>query len=253
MVSPLISKHDTFWVHYNIVARYCQAVCSLPALECFEGCSPPPPSCMLLYSSDKPERTNFPHETKTSLRPAGRPYPDLRHRQGGPQPGGARPGGRHRSESGRQLPAERRDLCSPPGTAGCLRRLERLVGQQPKGGCRRLRQPVRHRKPVPKYRDGQRPYIQRQGLCGAWPDLHPPADSGHRPGRQRGLGSPAGRRGGDLSRRGSQRHGPLLAQPHHQRRESGREHDRPDRRGQCGAEPGCGEGVPQHHSRRDRS
>lgn len=49
---------------------------------------------MLLYSSDKPERTNFPHETKTSLRPAGRPYPDLRHRQGGPQPGGARPGGR---------------------------------------------------------------------------------------------------------------------------------------------------------------
>lgn len=23
------------------------------------------------------------------------------------------------------------------GTAGCLRRLERLVGQQPKGGCRR--------------------------------------------------------------------------------------------------------------------
>ena len=44
--------------------------------------------------------------------------------------------------------------------------------------------PVRHRKPVPKYRDGQRPYIQRQGLCGAWPDLHPPADSGHRPGRR---------------------------------------------------------------------
>ena len=33
---------------------------------------------MLLYSSDKPERTNFPHETKTSLWPAGRPYPDLR-------------------------------------------------------------------------------------------------------------------------------------------------------------------------------
>ena len=50
---------------------------------------------------------------------------------------------------------------------------------------------------------------------------------------------------------GARRGGPLLAQPHHQRREPGRGHGRPDRRGQRGAQPGGGGGVPRHHPRCD--
>lgn len=65
-----------------------------------------------------------------------------------------------------------------------------------KGGCRRLRQPVRHRKPVPKYRDGQRPYIQRQGLCGAWPGPTSPCGTLATALVAAWPGTPAGRRGG---------------------------------------------------------
>ena len=213
----------------------------LPPPPDFEGCPGPSFPVSLTVNSTQERKRKEIYETNTLMRTS---------RRRGPVP--PRPGRPARQlAGGREIAGKLRlcrkghHLCPPPGTAGRPGGLEHLVGRFRRPGGIRGRLPLRRTRRRPPHR--QRQKLPLRDRRGGGPDLRAPAPHGGGPGRGCPMGPLAGGRGGDLPRRGTRRHGLLLALPHYPRRERRRGPGGPDRRGQRGFEPGVQRGLPRQH------